>query len=72
MHAREIRRLTGKVKEKGLTIVPLKLYFNDAGKVKVELGLAKGKRTIDKRRTIADRDAKRDLERAMKEKNREK
>ncbi len=71
VHAKEIRRLTGKVKEKGLTIVPLKLYFNDSGKVKIELGLARGKRTIDKRRTIADRDAKRDLERALKEKNRE-
>ncbi|HSG27611.1 MAG TPA: SsrA-binding protein SmpB [Candidatus Krumholzibacterium sp.] len=70
VHAKEIRRLTGKVQEKGLTIVPLKLYFNDSGKVKIELGLARGKRTIDKRRSIADRDAKRDLERALKEKNR--
>ena len=70
MHSAEIRRLTGKVMEKGLTLVPLKLYFNDAGKVKVELGLARGKRSVDKRRTIAERDAKREMERAMKEKDR--
>ncbi|MBU8922090.1 MAG: SsrA-binding protein SmpB [Bacteroidales bacterium] len=71
VHAKEIKRLTGKIKEKGLTLVPLKMYFNDAGKVKIELGLAKGKRAYDKRKTIADRDAKRDMERAMKDKIRE-
>jgi SsrA-binding protein len=68
-HAREIKRLTGKIKEKGLTLVPLKMYFNDDGKVKLELGLAKGKKAYDKRKTIADRDAKRDMERALKDKN---
>ncbi len=71
MHAREIRRLTGKIQEKGLTLVPLKVYFTDAGKVKVELGLAKGKRSYDKRKTIAERDAKREMEKAMKERHRE-
>jgi len=70
MHAREIRRLLGKIKEKGLTLVPLKIYFNDAGKVKIELGLAKGRRAYDKRREIADRDAKRDMERALKDSER--
>jgi len=70
MHAREIRRLLGKIQEKGLTLVPLKLYFNDAGRVKVELGLARGRRAYDKRREIADRDAKRDMQRALKEEER--
>lgn len=70
MHGGEIRRLMGKVKEKGLTLVPLKLYFNDTGKVKVELGLAKGKREIDKRRTIAERDAEREMRREIKERDR--
>lgn len=68
MHEREIRRLIGKVQEKGLTLIPLRLYFNDAGRVKVELGLARGKKDYDKRRDMAERDAKRDMERAAKEK----
>jgi len=72
MHDREIRKLIGRVQEKGFTLVPLKLYFNDAGKVKVELGLAKGKREIDKRRQIAERDAERDLRREFKERERKK
>ena len=61
--------------ERGLrrfTIVPLRLYFNDAGKVKVELGLARGKRDIDKRRAIAEREADRDLQREIKERERRK
>lgn len=70
MHAREIRRLLGKIQEKGLTLIPLKLYFNDAGKVKVELGLAKGRRAYDKRREIAERDAKREMQRALKDEER--
>lgn len=72
MHDREIRRLIGRVQEKGFTLVPLKLYFNDAGKVKVELGLAKGKKEFDKRRQIAERDAERDLRREVKERERKK
>ena len=71
MHEREIRRLIGKIQEKGLTLIPLRLYFNDAGRVKVELGLARGKRTIDKRRVIAKRDAEREMRRAVKDKERE-
>lgn len=71
VHAREIKRLIGKIQEKGLTLVPLKLYFTDKGKVKVELGLARGKKSFDKRRTIAERDAKREMDRAVKEKDRD-
>ena len=70
MHANEIRRLIGKVQEKGLTLIPVRLYFNDEGKVKVEIGLARGKRLYDKRRTIAERDAKRELRREIKDKER--
>ena len=70
MHAREIHRLLGKIQEKGLTLIPLKIYFNDAGRVKVELGLARGRRAYDKRREIADRDAKREMRRALKDEER--
>ena len=72
VHDKEIRRLIGRVQEKGFTLVPLKLYFNDAGKVKVELGLAKGTREIDKRRQIAEREAERDLRREFQERERKK
>jgi SsrA-binding protein len=65
LHRREIDRLYGQVREKGLTVVPTRLYFKD-GKVKVELALARGKDVRDKRRTIADRDARRQMERALK------
>jgi SsrA-binding protein len=65
MHRREIDRLYGQVREKGLTLVPTRLYFKD-GRVKVELALARGKDTVDKRRTLVERDAKRQIERAMK------
>jgi SsrA-binding protein len=70
LHKEEIRRLFGKVREKGLTLVPLRLYFNDKGIAKVELGLAKGKREYDKRRKIADRDAEREMQRALKDRSR--
>jgi SsrA-binding protein len=66
LNKREIKRLVGKVQEKGLTMIALKLYFNNRGLAKVELALAKGKRQYDKRRAMADRDAKREVERAMK------
>ena len=65
LHRREIDRLYGQVREKGLTLVPTRLYFKD-GRVKVELALARGKDTVDKRRTLVERDAKRQIERAMK------
>jgi SsrA-binding protein len=61
----EIASLIGKVRERGQTLVPTRLYFKD-GKVKVELALARGKEKGDKRRDIADRDAKRQIERALK------
>jgi SsrA-binding protein len=65
LHRREIDRIYGQVREKGFTVVPTRLYFKD-GRVKVELALAKGKEVRDKRRSIADRDAKRQMERALK------
>ena len=61
----EITSLASKVREKGQTLVPTRLYFKD-GKVKLELALARGKEKADKRRTIVDRDAKRQMERALK------
>jgi SsrA-binding protein len=65
LHRREIATLHGKVREKGQTLVPTRLYFKD-GKVKIELALGRGKEKGDKRRTIADRDAKRQMDRALK------
>ncbi len=69
MHRREILRLGMAVQRDGLTLVPLSLYFKDA-KVKVELGLCKGKKLYDKRASAAERDAKRDMDRAMKSRDR--
>jgi len=65
LHRGELDSLAGKVAEKGLTVVPTRLYFKD-GRVKVELALARGKELRDKRRDIADREAKRQMERALK------
>ena len=65
LHRREIDRLYGQVREKGFTLVPTKLYFKD-GRVKVELALARGKELHDKRRDIASREAKRQMERELK------
>jgi len=65
LHRREIERLASGVAEKGFTVVPTRLYFKD-GRVKVELALAKGKELHDKRRDIADRDARRQIERELK------
>jgi SsrA-binding protein len=65
LHRREIDSLAGKVGEKGLTLVPTRLYFKD-GRVKVELALARGKERIDKRRDLAERDARRQIERELK------
>ena len=61
LHREEIKRLIGKTAEKGLTLVPLRLYFK-ANKVKVEIALARGKRTYDKRQTIAKREAEREMQ----------
>ena len=65
LHSSEIRKLIGKVKEKGLTLIPYRLYFKN-GKVKVELVLAKGKKVYDKREDINKRDFQRDQERKIK------
>jgi SsrA-binding protein len=65
LHRREIDSLYGKVSQRGLTLVPTRLYFKD-GRVKVELALARGRERVDKRRAIAERDAKRQMERAFK------
>jgi SsrA-binding protein len=65
MHRREIERLIGKTREKGLTLVPTRLYFRD-GRVKAEIALAKGKDVGDKRQTIKDREMKREMERAIR------
>jgi SsrA-binding protein len=69
MHKDEIRRLIGKVEQRGYTLVPLNLHWK-AGKVKCEVALAKGKAEHDKRDTIRDREGKREVERAMKGRNR--
>ena len=66
MHRREIMRLFGITRQQGLTLIPLSVYFNK-GKAKVKVGLCKGKKLYDKRDVQADRDAKRSIERAMKE-----
>jgi SsrA-binding protein len=66
LHRREIDSLLGKTRERGLTLVPTRIYFKD-GKVKVEVALARGKEQRDKRRDIAERDANRQVERALKE-----
>jgi SsrA-binding protein len=65
LHRRELASLQGKVRERGLTLVPTRLYWKD-GRAKVELALARGKQTVDKRRDIARRDAQRQIERALK------
>ena len=65
MHRKEIDRFASKVAERGLTIIPLELYFKD-GRVKVELALARGKRSYDKRHDLAERDAAREVERAFR------
>jgi SsrA-binding protein len=70
LHARELKRLTGKVVERGYTLIPLRLYFRGA-KVKAELGLAKGKKLHDKRTDLRKREADRDVERAMRRNQRD-
>ena len=67
LQQREIERLTGKTKEKGLTLIPLRLYFKN-GRAKVELGLARGKKLYDKRETLKRKMAEREVERSLKSK----
>ncbi|AFM26680.1 SsrA-binding protein SmpB [Desulfomonile tiedjei] len=65
IHKRELKRLTGKVAERGFSLIPLKMYFK-RGRVKVEMALARGKKTYDKRETIKKKDQRRELERLVK------
>ena len=67
LNAREIDKLTGAVERKGMTLVPLSIYFNGRGRAKVELALAKGKNSADKRQSTKDRDWQRDKARLMRE-----
>lgn len=66
LHSREIKRLAGKIKEKGLTLVPTKVLINAKGKVKVEISLAKGKRTYQKKEVIKERDIQREVRAELK------
>jgi SsrA-binding protein len=66
LHRREISRLTGKVAERGLTLIPLRLYFK-GGRAKLEIGLARGKKLHDKRASLRERDAKREMEKAVRD-----
>jgi SsrA-binding protein len=66
VHARELRKLAPKVEQKGLTLVPLRLYFNNRGIAKVEIALARGKRLADKRQTLKEREHKREMDRAQR------
>ena len=69
LHKKEIMRLQGKIAQKGYTLIPLKIYFKD-GRAKVEVGLAKGKREYEKRESIKEREANREIEKAMKSRSR--
>jgi SsrA-binding protein len=66
MHRREIERLIGKTKEKGLTLVPTRLYFSESNRAKVEIALARGKDVGDKRQSIKERELKREMERSFR------
>lgn len=66
LHKAEIRKVKGKLEQRGYTLVPLKIYFNSRGLAKCQIALAKGKRQFDKRKSIADREQKRNLDRQMK------
>ena len=67
LHEREIEKMIGAVERKGMTLIPLSVYFNSRGRAKVELALAKGKQTHDKRQTIKDRDWQRDKARLLRD-----
>ncbi len=70
LHQKEITKLIGQTQQKGLTLIPLRIYFSPRGHAKVELALAKGKKQYDRRATIKEREAGREVERAMKDKRR--
>ena len=66
LHNKEIQKMMGKVQQVGLTLIPLRVYFNSRGRAKVELALARGKKHYDRRETVKKREAKREIDRAMK------
>jgi SsrA-binding protein len=66
LHRQEIKRLIGKIREKGYTLIPTKVLFNEKGRVKVEVSLAKGKRTYEKKRAIKERDLEREVRAELK------
>ncbi|MFI5129028.1 MAG: SsrA-binding protein SmpB [Chitinophagales bacterium] len=66
LQRREIKKIESKLKEKGYTLIPLRIYFNEKGFVKIEIGLAKGKKLHDKRDTIRQKDAEREMKRSLK------
>ncbi len=66
LHKREIKKLIGKLQEKGLALIPLKIYFSSKGKAKVELGLARGKRQYDKRAALKKKQSDREVQREMR------
>jgi SsrA-binding protein len=66
LHGKEIKRLIGKTKEKGYTLIPTKVYFSEKGKAKAEIALAKGKRQYDKRRALKEKELKREMDQAKK------
>jgi len=70
LHRQEIKRLIGKIREKGYTVVPTKVFFNDKGKVKVEISLAKGKRTYEKKRAIKERELEREVRAELQRRHR--
>lgn len=70
LHKKEIRELKARIKQEGMTLVPVRLYFDNHGRCKVLLGVAKGKRQYDKRRTIHEREAERHMDRVMKDRTR--
>ena len=70
LHKRQIRQLQERVREKGLALVPLRMYFKENALVKVELAVARGKKLYDKRASMAERDTRREVERALKERSR--
>lgn len=70
LHKREIRKLIGLTTQKGMTLVPLKMYINEKGLAKIEIAVARGKKNYDKREDLAKKDAKRKIDQALKMKNR--
>ena len=66
LHRKEINKLWGKLTQKGLTLIPLKIYFNKIGKAKVEIGLCKGKRQYEKREVLKEKEARREIERHLR------